>query len=399
MNLISLLSTFLNIFNLKSSNYNIMNTQTKTNEDGIKEILSLFTSLHQQKVQIKKIKAYDWKKPYDHILLGSLTPYLFESLEINENIVPEGHTNRPGTIKEKKYICVHDTADGTFNAEQWSNIVHDGNYSGGGKYDASFQYVVGNDGIWHNIPDNEVAYHAGDGTYYDYIEIPSCVFGNDKHPIITISNDGYYEINGEKSCIETPRNDKGDIPKSSDINDVGVRCVVKDGEYYLGLTWWSDTYSKIGNRGGNVNSIGIESCLNKGSDIYLTWMKLAKLVAYLMDRNNFSIDDVVSHHFFSGKNCPMTIRENGFWKYFLDTMVMTEYKLLKYINDGYSIFIESNNKELIDDNGKVIKRPENSTEVEYNIIVIKDDNIDFKTFTTIIPGKDEVLESIDGFYD
>ena len=83
MNLISILSTFLNIFNLKSSNYNIMNTKTNSNEDGIKEILSLFTSLHQKKVQIKQIKVYDWKKPYDHLLLGSLTPYLFESLEIN----------------------------------------------------------------------------------------------------------------------------------------------------------------------------------------------------------------------------------------------------------------------------------------------------------------------------
>ena len=397
MNLMSLLSIFFNIFFFKSSN--LMESKKQKNEEGIKEILSLFTSLHQEKVQIKRIKAYDWRNPYDHILLGSLTPYLFESLEIHENIVPEGHENRPGTIKEKKYICVHDTGDGAFNAHQWSKIVHDGKFPGGGIYENSFQYVVGNDGIWHNIPDNEVAYHAGDGVDYDYEEIPSCIFGNEKHPIITISNDGYYEINGNKSCVKCPLNDKGEIPINSDINEHGVRCVVKDGQYYLGLTWWSNTHKKIGNRGGNVNSIGIESCLNKGSDIFLTWMKLAKLVAYLMDKNKFSIDDVVSHHFFSGKNCPKTIKDNGFWKYFLDTMVMTEYKLLKYINDGYTISIESKNKDLIDENGKVIKRPEHSTEVEYNIIVIKEDMIDFKTFKSIIPGEDEDIETIDGFYN
>ena len=128
-------------------------------------------------------------------------------------------------------------------------------------------------------------------------------------------------------------------------------------------------------------------------------MKLAKLVAYLMDVNNLTIEDVVSHHFFSGKNCPMTIRENGFWKYFLNTMVMTEYKLLQYVKDGYLIYFENNNKDIIGDNGKVIKRPVNDTVVEYNIIVVKDDDIDFKTFKSVVPGENNILENYEGgFY-
>ncbi len=369
---------------------------SQKNHKGINEILDLFTSLHQDKIQIKTISVYDWRKPYSHLLLGSLTPYLFETLSINENIVPEGHHNRPGTIKEKKYICVHDTGDGTFSAHQWSNIVHDGNYSSGEKYDCSFQYVVGNDGIWHNIPDNEVAFHAGDGTQYDYEEIDSCLKSTGKYNNVSISKDGYYEINGNKSCVKVPLNDKGEIPVTSDINDHGIRIVDKKGKYYIGRTWWSPTYQKIGNRGGNCNSIGIESCINKGTDVFWTWMKLAKLVAYLMDVNNLTIEDVVSHHFFSGKNCPMTIRENGFWKYFLNTMVMTEYKLLQYVKDGYLIYIENNNKDIIGDNGKVIKRPVNDTVVEYNIIVVKDDDIDFKTFKSVVPGENNILENYDG---
>jgi hypothetical protein len=95
----------------------------------------------------------------------------------------------------------------------------------------------------------------------------------------------------------------------------------------------------------------------------------------------------------------MTIRENGFWKYFLNTMVMTEYKLLQYVKDGYLIYFENNNKDIIGDNGKVIKRPVNDTVVEYNIIVVKDDDIDFKTFKSVVPGENNILENYEGgFY-
>ena len=56
-----------------------------------------------------------------------------------------------------------------------------------------------------------------------------------------------------------------------------------DGKYYIGETYYSSTYEKISNRGGNNNSIGIESCITVGTDIYLTWQKTAKLVAKLLN--------------------------------------------------------------------------------------------------------------------
>ena len=55
-----------------------------------------------------------------------------------------------------------------------------------------------------------------------------------------------------------------------------------------------------------------------------------------------------------------------------------------------------NNKDIIGDNGKVIKRPVNDTVVEYNIIVVKDDDIDFKTFKSVVPGENNILENYDG---
>ena len=66
-----------------------------------------------------------------------------------------------GNVYDKHYICVHDTGDHYFGAKMWSDIVKNANL-GKRVYPSSFQYVVGNDGYYHNIPDNEIAYHAGD---------------------------------------------------------------------------------------------------------------------------------------------------------------------------------------------------------------------------------------------
>ena len=35
-------------------------------------------------------------------------------------------------------------------------------------------------------------------------------------------------------------------------------------------------------------------------------MKDAKLIDYLIDKYNLTIDNVVLHHYFFGKDCPMT---------------------------------------------------------------------------------------------
>ena len=208
-----------------------------------------------------------------------VSKFLFEELEVVENLAPKGQINRPGYIYGKYYICVHDTADHYFGAKMWSDIVKNANL-GKRVYPSSFQYVVGNDGYYHNIPDNEIAYHAGDGHYDDSIFglIPSGIYTNEiikEKPKIEIDEEGYYLINGEKSEIKAPTNDKGKIMITEDINDLGIYSELKtvEGEenkyeYYLGRTWYSPTYNKIANYGGNLNSIGIESCVNHDSYVY-----------------------------------------------------------------------------------------------------------------------------------
>ena len=214
-----------------------------------------------------------------------------------------------------------------------------------GRYECSYQYVVGNDGIYHNIPDNEVAWHAGDSTQFDYKLYDTYVTGDNKNPDIDISDDGYYTIDGEKTVILAPRaykkNRSGDVIidrfcTKEDFNSQGILCKLIDGKYYIGETYFNSGYEKIANRGGNNNSIGIESCINEGSDIHLTWQRTAKLVSHLLKENNLSLGDIKHPHYFSGKNCPQTMRMNDLWDYFI-SLVEVESCVLRFLDQGYKI--------------------------------------------------------------
>ena len=360
---------------------------------SIEEVMDYIQSQLLQEINPRKIKVYTGKD-WDYLMLPSVSKFLFEDLDVVENLAPKGQINRPGYIYDKHYICVHDTGDHSFGAKNWSDIVKNAKI-GKRDYVSSFQYVVGNDGYYHNIPDNEIAYHAGDGHYNDSIfgVIPSGVYTNEiikEKPKIEIDKEGYYLINGEKSEIKAPTNDEGKIMTTEDINDLGIYSELKkvEGEenkyeYYLGRTWYSPTYNKIANYGGNLNSIGIESCVNHDTDVYYTWQKVAKLVAKLMEDNNFTIDAVVQHHYFSGKNCPETKRTAGLWEFF-KTIVLSEYQILKYKNMGFSFTFKSKS-EFINDKGRVIKSVEEETKVQYMInIYDKKGNSFVKTFTSII---------------
>ncbi len=337
----------------------------------------------------KEITVYGWQNNYKHQLNQSVCNYLFEDLDIIDNLTPLTNENRPGNKKQKFYVCVHDTGDTNkeHNAKFWSDTVKNEVWELG-KYACSYQYVVGNDGIFQQIPDDEVAWHAGDTTKFDYHLYETNLTGTNEHPMISISEDGFYEIDKVKSNILAPRAYKevnGNIlfdrnSKTSDLNDQSILCKLIDGKYYLGETYFNQTYEKIANRGGNNNSIGIESCVCEDDDIYLNWQRTAKLVANLLINNHLTFDDVKQHHYYSGKNCPQTIRENKMWDYFM-TLVKCEYNAKQLINEGYTFALISESKNILssgrinnmenkEETIKVIIKKGNETcSLSYNVLV------------------------------
>ena len=355
---------------------------------SLQEIMDYISSTINKSIKIKKMKVWAIPEYWEHELIPSVSKYLFEELEINENIAPKGNPNRPGDKHEKKYITIHDTGDFTYNAGQWSKHVYNAKL-GDSSYIISYQYVVGNDGIYHNIPDDETAYHAGDGATSASLfqEYETGIYGNKKKPHVSISTDGYYTIEGNKTKIKAPTDNEGNILDESYFNDMGIYTCIKDGMYYIGSTWYSKSFNKIGNHGGNTNSIGIETCSTKGSDIYLTWQKTAKLVAKLMDENNLNMDQIVQHHYFSGKNCPQTMRLEGYWSHLLN-LIEVEYQMLQYKKLGFKFELIPLNSYYVNKIGRIINRGENLTNANYVINVVGPDGNSLKrVFTSSIPSK------------
>ena len=359
---------------------------------SLEKVMDYVVSITNSYIKVKNIKVWAGSNYWEHELIPSVSKYLFEDIEMNENIAPEGNPNRPGDKHKKVYITVHDTGDFSYNAEQWSKHVYDAKI-GQSDYIISYQYVVGNDGYYHNIPDDETAIHAGDGITEASLfqEYPTGVYGDIQNPHVSISTDGYYVIEGNKSVVKAPTDNEGNILTEKYFNDMGVYTTIKeDGMYYIGSTWYSATYDKIGNHGGNTNSIGIESCVNRGSDIYLTWQRAAKLVAKLMDENNFDIDRIVQHHYFSGNDCPQTMRTEGYWTHFL-SLVEVEYQMLQYKKMGFSFKLKPLNSDYVDEKGRIIHKTQTiATSANFIIYITGPDGNEIKrVFSTSIPAKSE----------
>lgn len=71
---------------------------------------------------------------------------------------------------------------------------------------------------------------------------------------------------------------------------------------------WRLFHAGDGRGKGNMESIGIESCINSDGDYVKAVKNTAKLVAKIMKDEGIPISRVVQHNYWSGKNCPAQIR-------------------------------------------------------------------------------------------
>jgi len=64
---------------------------------------------------------------------------------------------------------------------------------------------------------------------------------------------------------------------------------------------------------GNIQSIGVEHCVNSDGDYNQTLKNGAELVAHIMKQEGIPLNRVVQHNYWSGKNCPTQLRagKNG----------------------------------------------------------------------------------------
>lgn len=182
---------------------------------------TVFTFFKSNKIEnsTKEFFNFNLKPNYTE---ESVFPENVFGIPVYNKMIAEGSSR---TTKKRiiKYIVIHETDNEEIGAgaHNHSDFLSSNNTS-----PTSWHYTVDDHEIYHHIPDNEVANHAGDSI-------------------------------------------------------------------------------------GNEYGIGIELCVNKDGNFNKTFENGAKLVAFLLKSYQLSIEDIKTHHDFSGKDCPHRILKSN----------------------------------------------------------------------------------------
>ena len=362
-------------------------------DNTIQNILKTIISGHQSNVFTEYNLGIGAGTPVYYMdIIGSVNDILFnDSLVINDKYLSKGNSagNNSGNMSSIDFVTVHYTGNMSAGANANANASYFVSSS-----NSSIHYTTGNDGVYHCLDDNKWAWHAGASQSFSWRKTNVVVKDSDpKYPVWGINSNSNFTINGVDTGIKVPYEEKrgyGYVTQSKWLNQMGLAYKIgSDGYYYMGgATWvYSQVYEgRICSTGGNNNSIGIESCVDKGSDLWYTWHKTAQLCAKLLNDNNLDITRLVGHHFFTAKDCPQPLLENNneIWNIFRE-MVEKELELLqKYSN--YSITMEVISGSA-DNKGRVTQN-EFSSLITYKVTV-KNKNTNVSetiTLSSIIEG-------------
>ena len=339
----------------------------------------------------------DGNPEYYYDVVGGVSNLLFDALKYDYRYydkLPEG-TKNYGVMSSVEFITVHYTGNMVSGADADNNCSYFNNL----EYRASIHYVTGrtnlSDLTGQSSGYNPDAYYAFAGLNEKYAgwhatnadpaiwdDTGLTVLDSDPlTPIISISSNNKYTINGRETTISIPTPPSGYQVNGNVLtvggkqytvfNQYGLVTKVVDGKYYLARTHWGTQRDPkcICTCGGNKNSIGIESCVDKGSDLEHTWHVTAQLVAELLVKYDLSFDRVVGHHFFSGKDCPQPFleRDMKLWYEFMD-MVKAEYELLTKYSTAKITCKAVNGDGILRDNGLLVQ-DENAHCVTYEVTV------------------------------
>lgn len=328
-----------------------------------------------------KYYTYGYQENYrkvENVCLGYV-PFLGNfGFEEKENIIPDTNpNNRCGMEREStEYIVIHDTASAAPSAgrEAHSNWLMSMATNKDSTYSVSWHFTVDDSGWIQHLPIDEVGYHAGDGTKVKLQFINTNIKYDKEIGIkVAISKDGFFEVNGIVTKIEVPKDDEGKIVSNDKLPYLGINTIVdKDNNILLSNTYFNSGYKILSNKGGNLNSVGIETCVNSGHDYIKTMRITAYLVGKILVHYGLDIDRVKQHNSFSGKDCPMTIRKANLWEEFIDLVELNVFYLTMLNN--HEVKFGTLDPAYLSSDGTIIKYKE-SKEISFFIEIDNEKHI------------------------
>ena len=372
--------------------------------DKIEQVLSLLIASSQAEVEVGNACLYnDGTTRYYDSMYGSVNYFYFKDFVINTNYqaqaVATGSHSGKRAQSDIEFVTVHDTATLTGTGQAMASNMSTST-------SVSIHYVVGNGEAFAVLPEEYVAWHAGDGTGVKFQWLATGIKGTedltvDNFDIVKVGETYYFTINGQKTNVVCPTtNGTKSIknPSKAHFSDLGPTWKIIDGEYYIGTPWASfgqNVSGVICSKGGNNNSVGIEMCVNTSGDIYTSYQVNAQLVADILVRNGLDLNRVKQHNTFDGKNCPQVMRAGNFWSTFMK-MVEVNYTLQKDYSD-VKISMVSDNPDIVDNTGRVINYPSVATTVGYTITVTLGSQTKSIKLYSVVPGTTS-WQKWDGIY-
>ncbi len=359
--------------------------------DKVSELLSILINASRPVIETLNVKLmydnYSGYQQYYASTYGSVNLYLFDNLVIDSTtylIDPTVNTIKTSGLKSStEFITVHDTASIAAglaaHGVTWANT----------NSSTSIHFTVGDKGVIQDMDTKYTAHHAADGTSVSFKWSDTGIAANgNTNPVIDINTGGYYTINGEQSSIKATTGPNGQILDKSYFVDLGPSWKIgTDGKYYLGNTHFANkeiTRGVIGSYGGNLNSTGIEMCVNKDGDIYDTWQRTAKLVSKLLVDHQLDSNRVKQHNNFSGKNCPQSLRAANYWSTFME-MVDLEYLVRTQYSDA-TIKLISDDTTILSNTGRIVSQPLTTKSVSYTLSVKIGSTTKTVKLSAVVPG-------------
>lgn len=170
---------------------------------------------------------------------------------------------------------------------------------------------------------------------------------------ITIDSEGYYLIDGVKTGVLAPTN-KDKILSTSDINSEGINMFADGDKIYMSKTLYDASSKKIVNVGYD-SSIKIKIVFSDTSNMYYEMQLAAKLSDKLALFNGLTMADIKSMVYFKGFDDPINLYKNDLWSYF-KALVQVEDDVAYYESLGYKVELISKNKS-INPNGTIDHKP------------------------------------------
>ena len=323
-------------------------------------------------------------------LVGSVSKLLFEDYKVYTTYYlssPSNKSTLTGANNGVDFITFHYAADmpysATYSLTGGSNLASYNKTCNSNGTSASWHFSTGNDGIWACQNTAYGAWHAGSSQTMKWVPsgLTTSDIGTDIYPTdVTLESDNYFYIKGKRTTVT---NTTG--YSYTKFNNMGLGVKLVGSEWYVSGHYYKSSYGYICSVGGNQNSIGIESSVRNGSDLWLTWQYSAQLCAQLLNDYNLPLNRLVGHHFFTGKWCPQPMLENDLELWYEFVEMVRQQMLYFGTYSDYDLSFSSDSSYL-GSNGRIISQPSYSKCVTYTVDYTINGVTKSVTLSSIVPG-------------